>query len=636
LYLVARLPEASEATRTQMAERFHFTQQHIALPPGLPHRHIRQVNPAYKKIQGWISSVGAGIAVSDLAGRGAAGDLCVVDSRSNSVIVTPAPNTGTRYAPFVLDPAPLPVDDTMAPAGCVPGDFNADGRMDLLVYYLGRTPILFLAKPGATTLRPDAYVPTELVPQDSSDGRYHGKLWQTQAAAIADFDGDGHVDIGIFNYWPDSAVLDPHGQPDVQMNHSMSRAENGGGAHILRWTAGGDTGGVPRARYEEQAAAIPPADATGWTLAASSADLDGDLLPELYIANDFGHDHLFHNVSTPGHIRFRTVTGTRGPLTPKSMALGRDSFKSMGVDFGDINDNGAFDCFVSNITTPFALHESNFAWMNTAKSPADARRMLSNGTAPFTNRAAAMNLAWSGWSWDNKMADFDNSGRLSVVQTTGFLKGKTNRWAWLQEVAMSNDDLLDNPKMWPNFTDGTDLAGSQRLAFWVREGNGRYTNLSRQLGLDAPIPTRGIAVSDTDGDGFQDFAVARQWGPPAFYRNDHPTRGDFLGLRLYRPADRRPSNGGMHEVGTPPYGAQAMIRTADGHTQLAQLDGGGGHSGKRSFDIFFGLGRGGDRPVSVELSWRDTGGKTHRQTLRLDRGWHSLMLDAQAREVNPT
>ncbi|MGH3427564.1 MAG: FG-GAP repeat domain-containing protein, partial [Mycobacteriales bacterium] len=355
LYLVARLPEASAGTRAEMAARFHFTEQHIALPPGLPHRHIRQVNPAYKKLQAWVSSVGAGIAVSDLAGRGVAGDLCVVDSRSDSVIVTPAPNTGKRYASFVLNSAPLPVDDTMAPAGCVPGDFNSDGRMDLLVYYLGRTPILYLARPGATRLAPDAFVPTELVPQGGSDGRYHGAPWQTQAAAIADFDGDGHVDIGVFNYWPDSAVLDPHGRPDVQMNHSMSRAENGGGAHILRWTGNGDTGGTPTVRFEEQADAIPPGDATGWTLAAASADLDGDLLPELYIANDFGHDHLFHNASTPGHIRFTPVMGSRGPMTPKSMVLGHDSFKGMGVDFGDLNDNGRLDAFVSNITTPFAL-----------------------------------------------------------------------------------------------------------------------------------------------------------------------------------------------------------------------------------------------------------------------------------------
>ncbi len=34
----------------------------------------------------------------------------------------------------------------MAPMGCLPGDLNEDGRMDILVYYWGRPPIAFLRK----------------------------------------------------------------------------------------------------------------------------------------------------------------------------------------------------------------------------------------------------------------------------------------------------------------------------------------------------------------------------------------------------------------------------------------------------------------------------------------------------------
>ena len=36
--------------------------------------------------------------------------------------------------------------DTMAPMGCLPGDMDEDGRMDLLVYYWGRSPIAFLRR----------------------------------------------------------------------------------------------------------------------------------------------------------------------------------------------------------------------------------------------------------------------------------------------------------------------------------------------------------------------------------------------------------------------------------------------------------------------------------------------------------
>jgi hypothetical protein len=634
LFLIARMPQVSAAQRASVASRFRFTELPIALPPGLPMNTIRPVNPEYFPIRAWISSVGAAIAVNDIQGTGVANDLCLVDTRSDSAIVTPAPGTGNRYAPFVLNPAPLPVGPGVAPMGCAPGDFNGDGRTDLLVYYWGRTPVLFMHRPVGGPLSLATFVPVELVPQaPAADRTYHGPLWNTNAVAVADFDGDGHPDIGVFNYFPDSAVLDPKAPENVRMNHSMSRAQNSGGAHLLRWVSA-TAGGQPAAQYQEQAGAIDPAAASGWTLGAASADLDGDLLPELYLANDFGNDHLFHNVSTPGDIRFATVIGRRGAFTPKSMVLGHDSFKGMGVDFGDVDNTGKFDMFVSNITTSWGLEESNFLWLNNASSTAAARTKLDEGTAPFDNKASERDIAWVGWGWDAKMADFDNSGNLSIVQTDGFIKGTINRWNWLQELAASNDLLLENPQMWPKAGPGDDIGGSQGMAFWVRQSDGTFVNISPDLGMNVPIPTRGVAVADTTGAGAQDFAVARQWGPPVFYRNDNAGGQNFLGLRLYRPATTPATDGGQSGViGTPAYGAQVTITTADGHTQLAQLDGGGGHSGKRSFDVYFGLGAAGARPVSVQLHWRDLGGAVHAQTLNLTSGWHDLMLTTQAAEV---
>jgi hypothetical protein len=626
-YAVARLPSASETDRARLASQFEFTELPIVLPPGLPVRTVRAVNPQYEHIRSWISSVGAAVAVNDLDGGGVANDMCLVDTRSDSVIVTPAPGSGNVYQPFVLDPAPLPVHSAMAPMGCVPGDFNEDGWTDLLVYYWGRTPVLFMHRGGRVALSPSSFLPTELVGQGGDgNGDYDGQLWNTNAVSVADFDGDGHVDIGVFNYFPDSRVLDPEGLAGVQMNHSMSHARNAGGAHILRWTAA-RAGRQPSVTYEEQKA-LDPAVATGWTLGAASADLDGDLLPELYLANDFGNDRFFHNRSVPGRIRFELVEGERDPFTPKSLVLGHDSFKGMSVEFGDLDGSGRFDAFVSNITTSWGLEESTFVWRNTAASAQEARSMMRDGKAPYENVAAERNLAWSGWGWDAKMADFDNNGAVEVVQTNGFIKGSLNRWAWLQELAMANDLMLRDPAMWPNAGPGDDIAGSQPVAFWVPEGNGRYVNLGTELGMTDDTPSRGVAVADVDGNGSQDFAVARQWGPPTFYRNTTRDPGDFIGLRLYRPAAADDA------VGTPAYGAQVRVRTADGRTRLAQLDGGGGHSGKRSFEIVVGLGDIGDQPVSVEVTWRDLDGVVHTQTREMTRGWHSLMLTDQAREVS--
>lgn len=619
-----------------VAGKYKFTEQQIAMPPGYdnqPMQTVRPVNPSYQKIAAWISSIGAGIAINDLTGHGVANSMCIVDTRTNSVIVThtPTARAADRFTPFVLDPAPLPVDTTMAPTGCTPGDYNGDGMMDLLVSYWGRTPIMFLAKSDATTLSPAAYAPLEVVPTAAPDGKYHGERWNTDTVSIGDFDGDGHPDIFVGNYFPDSDVLDPQGINNVVMNTSLSSATNGGGDIVLRWL-GATSGPNPTATYVEETGALPFNAATGWTLAVSSADLTGDGLPEVYIANDFGHDHLMYNVSTPGRIKFTEATGDRTPLTPKSFVFGKDSFKGMGVDFGDINGTGKFDMVVSNITSKWGLQESNFVWVNKAKDNAEMQRLLADGVAPFTQEATKYGLAWTGWCWDVKMADFINDGNLAVVQSDGFVQGETDRWNWLQEMAMTNDNLLSNPAMWPNVKPGDDLSGHQVLAFYAKTADGRYSNISKQLGITSDIPTRAIAVGDTTGTGTLDFAVARQWGPPVFYQNESPDRGDFLNLQLMRPTTEGAAAGGLKNIGTPAYGATVTVTTPDGRSQIARLDGGGGHSGFRSFDVQFGLGSF-MGPVDVELQWRDLDGRLHEQKTHMSAGRHTLMLTDSVQEV---
>lgn len=635
LFFVARLPTASGAEKEQIAARYRFAEMPIAMPPGYqPTRTVRQVNPAYYHIRSWISSVGAAVALNDLWGRGRADSLCLVDPRTDQVVVTHAPTAPAedRFTPFTLNPAPLPMDNAMAPMGCAPGDFNEDGRTDLLVYYWGRTPILFLARADAKGLSASTYAPAELVPVSSADGRYHGRRWNTNAVNIADMQGTGHPDIYVGNYFPDSDVLDPHADNNVTMNSSMSNAKNAGGAHVLRWY-GGTSGTRPNAQYVEDLRAVPYRAANGWTLAVSSADLTGEGKADLYVANDFGKDHLLYNVSEPGRIKFVEATGDRAPTTPKSFALGKGSFKGMGIDFGDLGNRGKYDMVVSNITSAWGLEESNFAWVNKAKDHEDMKRQLGKGVAPFAQEAQQLGLAWTGWGWDVKMGDFRNDGNLEVLQAEGFVKGKISRWPWLQEMAMTNDSLYTNPAMWPHMQPGDDIAGSDPMAFYSRrtgKAKGAFVNVSRQLGLAAPIPTRGIATADTRGTGALDLAVARQWGPPAFFANETPDRGKVLSLSLYRPASG--GGGGLRGVGVPAYGASVQIRAPGGRTVVSQLDGGGGHSGKRSFEVRFGLGDH-NGPVGAQIMWCDAAGRMHDQTLQLTPGRHAILLDGAAKEV---
>jgi hypothetical protein len=641
LYVVGQNAVAA-GDADQAARPYKFRELPIPLPAGYdqkPMKSLREVNPGYRHIAAWISAIGASVAINDLTGHGRASSLCLVDPRTDDVIVTHTPTAPQedRFTPFVLDPAPLPFDRTMAPTGCTPGDYNLDGRMDLLITYWGRTPILFLAKSDATGVSDDAYQRQELVPAESLDGRYHGPRWNTDAVHVGDYDGDARPDVFIGNYFPDSDVLDPDGMKNVEMNLSMSSATNGGGGHVLRWQSA-TSGPVPSASYVPEPKAIPYDAATGWTLSASGADLDGDGLTELYVGNDFGHDHLLHNRSTPGEIRFGLVKGSGSPTTPKSFKLGDDSFKGMGVDFGDPSSKGSFDLVVSNITAAWGLQESNFFWENQTRDQGEMRQRLAAGDAPFTQRAQDYGLAWTGWCWDVKFGDFLNNGDLAVVQSDGFIKGERNRWNWLQELAMVNDVLMSNPNMWPNMQEGDDLAGDDVLAFYAKGADGRYVNIAGQLGFDEPVPSRAIATGDTTGTGALDFAVARQWGPSSFYVNESPELGEVLTLRLYQPpagdAAASAAGGGLSGVGPPAYGATVTFTTSDGRTQASHLDGGGGHSGFRSFEVRAGLGEAAG-PVEARVKWRDAGGVLRDETVELAPGTHSLVLSSTVQEVSP-
>ena len=614
LYSYARLPTLDQQQRHKMAQRFNFTQTLLPEAKGFPKKSIRAVNPSLENHSAWISAVGAAVSLNDLDGDGLANDLCLVDPRIDQALVAPVPGTGERYPVTVLSPEPLPYNvDTMAPMGCLPGDLNEDGRMDLIVYYWGRTPIIFFKTDAG-------YLRQELVAEQAR--------WFTNAATLADLDGDGHVDLVIANYFQDGAhILDAQSmQPDV-MQHSMSRAYNGGGKHFFLWK-NADKTATPAVDFAEINDLVTDEVNHGWTLAVGANDLDGDLLPELYFANDFGPDRLLHNRSTPGKLQFALLEGERDFTMPASKVLGKDSFKGMGVDFADLNGDDMPDLFVSNIAAEYSLEESHFMFISTGDKAA-----MKHGIAPYKDRSVAMGVARSYWSWDTKLADFDNDGGFEALQATGFLKGNVNRWPELQELAIGNDENMATYNVWPHFKAGDDLSGHAHIPFYVLDNKGRYYDLAADIGIDQNHISRGIAVADVDGDGDQDFAVANQWEPSFLYRNNCANCKNFIGLHLrFATGDPKSSKVSVyagHPVGLtrPAIGASAKLQLPDGRSLSTQVDGGNGHSGRRSPDVHFGLGSAlTAQAFPVRLHWRDHDGKVHAETLHLTPGWHTVLL----------
>lgn len=632
-YGFTRLPSLSAEERARLAARFRFEPAPLETgSSGSPEdaRRIRPVHPSLEQFAAWISSVGAAVALADLDRDGLPDDACLVDVRTDRVVVTPAAQR-ERYAPFSLDPSPLPYDpDTMAPMGCLPGDLNEDGLPDLLVYYWGRTPVAFLRQAGEgrpAPFGPEGFRPQEVVPP----GPEGPERWYTNAATRADLDGDGHAELVVGNYFQDGArILDASASGTERMQHSMSRAANAGRNRILRWVDA-TAGPRPSVTFTEvEALDLDEATAWGWTLAVGAADLDGDLLPELYFANDFGPDRLLHNRSRPGEIRFAVAEGRRTLRTVRSKVLGHDSFKGMGVDFGDLDGDGLLDVYVSNIAAKWSLEESHFAFVSTGETGAFAE-----GEAPYVDRGEALGLSRSGWGWDARLADFDNDGALEAIQATGFVKGTIDRWPELHELAMGNDDLLRRPGSWPRLGLGDDLSGHQHNPFFVRGDEGRYFDLAPDLDLDAPHVTRGIATADVDGDGALDFALANQWEESFLYRNRAPRPGAFLGLHLLHapgpgPTEHHLGHPETEARGFPALGAEARVHGGAYGVQVAQVDGGNGHSGVRSPDLHFGLGRepaaGSASPVPVDLRWRGRDGEVRHRTLHLEPGWHTVYL----------
>lgn len=627
-FVMARPPAQPAASeRAALAAKFHFTRMDLPEVPGVTPRLVRPVHPSCKRIAAWVSSIGTGATLADLDGDGLSNDLIYTDPRTEQVIVAPVPGTGARYAPFALTVGGYDRPH-VGTAGTLVGDWNEDGRPDILVHFLGRGPLLFVRKAGAP---PGSVAAADFEPREVA-ATAKDQRWFTATAVQADLDGDGRLDLILGNYFPDgSDTYNPDATGVQEMHNSHGWASNGGGLHFL---LGQEPTAADPYPFREVRGLLPDKVVHGWTLALAATDLDGDFLPEIYVANDLGRDRMLYNRSTPGHLEFEVVEGQGGMAVPGAFAVGQDSYHGMGVDLADLNFDGTPDIFVSNVTSDYGIQETQMLWVSRKEGPSFAQ-----GIAPYVQAAERFGVSRSGWGWDAKFESFANEVVPDLVQATGMIKGTVNRWPELQALAQANPAFLSDPRNWPGFGLGADVSGHDLPAFFTAAADGHYTNVAREVGFTEPMVTRGIATADVDGDGRVDLAFANMWLPSFFFKNDSPQAGHYLALRVLLPlpgetvpfevtAGRPPAKG------RPAFGALARVRLPDGRVLARYVDGGNGHSGRRSPELHFGLGTldPGTHAVDVDLRWRQRDGTVREKRLasvEVDR-CHTVVLGAEA------
>lgn len=574
-------------------------------------QNTREVAPAMRTVEAWIASIGSSVALADLDSDGLENDLCLVDPRLDLVQIQSAASP-PKYSPItlsMLSEAYYP--EVMAPFGCLPGDMNEDGKVDLLVFYAGRPPL------GFFQLENLVFQSAEIIQATTLEG------WITTSAVWADVNGDRHSDLVVGCYFPDGTrLLDEHSTEGEEMPNSMSRAWNGGRNRILlsKKTDKMEFG----VEFIEPALELEDNILRGWTTALASFDMNQDGLSEIYFANNFGPDQLLLNTSQSDQVELIPLYGKEGLTVPFSSRLGRDTFKAGGVEISDFNADSYPDILVSNIAN-WKVPEANLLFVHTGKNDTTH--------APYSNRVRDYGLEIGGWGWDIRAADFNHDGSLEVIQANGFTNGTREGFTGLHELYWGNPHWMNDVRFWPLMDRDTELAGATPNKFFVNS-NGRYFDVAPYVGLGQIQNSRGVVVGDLEGDGDLDLVIANQWEDSNIYHNNSARAGEFIGLRLLYPVSSQGETKILSGLvaatkagGRTAWGAQAVVGIKGLGSRVGMVNTGNGHGGHGATDIHIGVGKlTPNDKIKVELRFRDGDLKFKSEAIELSPGWHTIVL----------
>jgi len=267
----------------------------------------------------------------------------------------------------------------------------------------------------------------------------------------------------------------------------------------------------------------------------------------------------------------------------------------LGVSTLDFDDDGWVDIYVANDSNPSALYRNNrdgtFTDIGIAAGCAysqDGKPQAGMGVAVGDyNRDGRMDIFKTNFAGDTSTLYANNGSGLCEDRTFASGFGRNTRWlGW--GVAFLDLDLdgwqdlfLVNGHVYPEVEQLKSEAGyRQRKVVYRNRGDGRFDDVTEQLGPPVTVPKagRGAAFADFDNDGDVDVLVNNMHEPPELYRLDQRQPRNWAALQLVGTTSNRSAIG-------------ARVRlTAGGVAQVDEVRGGGSYYSQNDLRLHFGLG----------------------------------------------
>jgi hypothetical protein len=169
----------------------------------------------------------------------------------------------------------------------------------------------------------------------------------------------------------------------------------------------------------------------------------------------------------------------------------------MGVAIGDYDNDGFEDLYVTG-------YGGNHLYHN-------------NGNGTFTDVTEKAAVAGSGWSTSAAWVDLDGDGLLDLVVLRYLQWEFTDIWCGERKPGYRSYCHPDE------FRPITPL-------IYHNDGNGHFTEITKQAGFAKPGNALGIAIADFNGDGRFDVFIANDSTPEYLYQNKGEGTFEEVGL----------------------------------------------------------------------------------------------------------